>query len=190
VPDPGLVVLCGLPGTGKSSVAVPLARQLSAAYLRIDAIEQALVNSGELNAAPTAVGYLTGYALAADQLRVGLSAVVECVNPLKVTRDAWQRVAARYNSWILEAELVCSDRSEHQRRVESRTTDIPGLVLPTWQHVLDRGYEPWDRKHLVIDTAASSIADTVEHIHQQVSARTAQRHHTLNRPGESGDLLC
>jgi predicted kinase len=167
---PGLVLMCGLPGTGKSSVAIPLARELSAAYLRIDTIEQALVNSGELSAAPSAVGYLTGYALAADQLRLGLLVVAECVNPLKITRDAWQHVATQHNCWILETELVCSDRSEHQRRIESRTTDIPGLVLPTWRQVVDRTYEPWDRKHLVIDTAAASIADTVAHIHQRVSA--------------------
>ena len=54
---------------------------MSAAYLRIDTIEQALAHSGELTAAPTA-GYLTGYALAADQLRVGLLTIVECVNRL------------------------------------------------------------------------------------------------------------
>jgi predicted kinase len=157
-------------GTGKSSVAIPLARKLSAAYVRIDTIEQALVSSGEIGAAPTAVGYLTGYALAGDQLRVGLLVVAECVNPLKVTRDAWQRVATQHNCWILEAELVCSDQSEHQRRVEHRTTDIPKLILPTWRQVVARTYKPWDRQHLVIDTATSSIADTVAHIHQRVRA--------------------
>jgi hypothetical protein len=41
LPGPGLSVICGLPGAGKSSVAVPLAREMSAAYLRIDTIEQA-----------------------------------------------------------------------------------------------------------------------------------------------------
>src|SRR5690242_15532319 len=34
------------------------------AYLRIDTIEQALVESGELAAPPAAAGYVTGYALA------------------------------------------------------------------------------------------------------------------------------
>jgi predicted kinase len=143
---------------------------MSAAYLRIDTIEQAIAHSGELTAAPTAVGYLTGCALAADQLRVGLLTIVECVNPLKITRDAWRRVATHHGAWIVEAELICSDQQEHQRRVESRTTDLPGVVLPTWQQVVDRNYEPWDREHLVIDTAASSIADTVEQIHQQTRA--------------------
>lgn len=51
----GRVVIGGLPGTGKSTVAVPLARKLDAAYLRIDAIEQAFSDSGELSRRPTFV---------------------------------------------------------------------------------------------------------------------------------------
>ena len=56
--------------------------------------------------------------------------------------------------------MVCSDRHEHRRRVESRISDIPGLVLPTWQQVLDRQYEPWKNAH-VIDTAGRTLEDTL-----------------------------
>lgn len=174
MPSSGLIVLAGLPGTGKSAVAAPLANRLRAAYLRIDTIEQSLVNSGELSAPPYAVGYLTGYALAADQLRVGLSIVAECVNPLKATRDAWRRVAVEHDCSIIEVELVCSDQDEHRRRVEVRSSDIPGLVLPTWQQVLERHYEPWDRDHLVIDTSITSIDHAVQRIHQHATD-TARR---------------
>jgi predicted kinase len=167
--DPGLIVIAGLPGTGKSAVAAPLAKRLRAPYLRIDTIEQSLVNSGELSTAPSAVGYLTGYALAADQLRVGLSAVVECVNPLRTTRDSWRRVAVEHDCWIIEVELICSDQREHRRRVESRSSDIPGLVLPTWREVRERRYEPWDRDHLVIDTSVTSVDHAVQRIHQHAS---------------------
>ncbi len=61
---------------------------------------------------------------------------------------------------LVEIEVVCSDGREHQRRVESRIADIPGLVLPTWQQVLDRYYEPWETAH-VIDTAGRTCEETV-----------------------------
>ncbi|MGK3203210.1 AAA family ATPase [Amycolatopsis sp. MEPSY49] len=161
-----LVVLGGLPGTGKSTVARPLARALAAAYPRIDTIEQALVDSGELSAPPRAAGYVTGYALARDQLANGVAVVAECVNPLKITREAWRAVGPR----VLEVELVCSDPAEHRARVEGRTADIPGPELPTWRDVVEREYEPWDRDHLVVDTAATTVAGCVELILRHVTA--------------------
>ncbi|WP_370962484.1 adenylyl-sulfate kinase [Amycolatopsis sp. cg9] len=167
---PGLILLGGLPGTGKSTVAVPVARALGAAYLRIDRIEQALVDSGELPENPMAAGYLVGYALARDQLDVGVSVVAECVNPLKLTRDAWKSVGDRHGRWTLEAELVCSLPAEHRARVEHRTVDVEGLRLPTWQQVLDREYEAWDRDHLVIDTAVTSVAESVDLVLRHANA--------------------
>ncbi|MDS0135812.1 MULTISPECIES: AAA family ATPase [unclassified Amycolatopsis] len=166
-----LVVLGGLPGTGKSTVARPLARALGAAYLRIDTIEQALVDSGELPARPRAAGYVAGYALARDQLANGVCVVAECVNPLAITRDAWRAVGDR----VLEVELVCSDPVEHRARVEGRAGDIPGLELPTWRDVVEREYEPWDRDHLVVDTAAVTAAGCVELILRYVGRLPANR---------------
>jgi predicted kinase len=111
-----------------------------------------------------ALGYEVGYAVAAEQLRHGLDVVAECVNPLAVTRDAWVRAAGRAGAGVLEVELVCSDRGEHRRRAESRAVDIPGLVPPTWQRIVDREYEPWTREHLVLDTAVLSAAECVAEI--------------------------
>ncbi|RJQ83987.1 AAA family ATPase [Amycolatopsis panacis] len=167
----GLILLSGLPGTGKSTIAAPLARALRAAYLRIDTIEQTLVESGELAAPPRTAGYLTGYALAGDQLGIGVTVVAECVNPLKITRDAWARVAGENAAWLLEVELICSDPTEHRSRVENRRIDIPGLTPQTWRQVLDREYEAWDREHLIIDTAIASARRAADIIVEQAAVK-------------------
>lgn len=70
-------------------------------------------------------------------------------------------MAARTAVRLIEVEVVCPDREEHRRRVEGRTPDIPGLVLPSWEAVLRLDYEPWDRPHLVVDSAASSHSEAV-----------------------------
>jgi predicted kinase len=170
----GLIVIAGLPGTGKSTIAVPLARRLAAPYLRVDTIEQALVDSGELAEPPRVAGYVAGYALARDQLGIGVTVVVECVNPLKITRDAWKPVADGQQAWLLDVEIVCSDPGEHRSRVENRSVDVPGLVPPTWQDVLDREYERWDRDRLVIDTAVVSVEEAVDAVRQEVAVRNSR----------------
>jgi hypothetical protein len=68
----------------------------------------------------------------------------------------------------VEIETICSDVQEHRRRIETRPHDLPGLVLPTWQEVLDRDYRGWDREHLTIDTAGRSIEACVEFIRVQL----------------------
>ena len=149
-----LIVLSGLPGVGKTTIARELARSLDAVHLRIDSIEQALREAGVV---VEAEGYLVAHAVAADNLRVGRSVIADCVNPWPLTRDAWRAVGERCSVSVLEVEVVCSDQAEHRRRVESREADIAGHRLPTWQEVVDRDYRPWDRRPLVIDTAHPSL---------------------------------
>ena len=146
-----LIVMGGLPGTGKTSVSRELARHLRALHLRIDTIEFALASSESV---PVGVaGYVVAYAVAADALRQGLPVVADCVNPLAITRNAWRDVAKSAAAEIIEVEIVCSALIEHRRRVETRVSDIPGLGLPSWKDVLEREYEPWDRQPVVLDTA-------------------------------------
>ena len=72
-----LVIFGGLPGTGKSTIARALARRIGAAWLRIDTIEQAMVDAGRDRQALEDAGYRVAYALARDNLALGLSVVAD-----------------------------------------------------------------------------------------------------------------
>ncbi|WP_460439239.1 AAA family ATPase [Amycolatopsis stemonae] len=153
MPPPLLIVVGGLPATGKTTVATDLARRTGFAFLRVDTIEQAIVRASALEQPLGPVGYVVAREVAADLLRTGVSVIAECVNPLVVTRDAWRATALGAGARVLETEIVCSDPAEHRRRAESRDTGIPDLVPPTWQDIVAREYEPWTRDRLVVDTA-------------------------------------
>jgi predicted kinase len=131
-------------------------------YLRIDTIEQALRSTDALAGEVGPAGYVVAYELARSNLSLGLTVVADCVNPLPVTREAWQAVAADASSRIVEVEIVCSDIPEHRRRVEQRSIDVPGLVPPTWAAVQQRDYEPWTTQRLVIDTAFLGAREAAE----------------------------
>jgi predicted kinase len=156
-----LIVLSGLPGVGKTSIARELARTLAAVYLRIDSIEQALRQSG-MNV--EGEGYAVAHAVAADNLRAGRIVVADCVNPWPLTRDEWRAVGEQSGVPVVDVEIVCSDQAEHRLRVESRAPDIAGHRVPTWQEVVERDYRAWDRRRLVIDTAGRSVSESVQAI--------------------------
>jgi predicted kinase len=153
-----LIVLSGRSGTGKTTIARELARQLGAVYLRIDSIEQPIRGAyGVVDE----TGYRIAYAIAEDNLRLGRTVVADSVNPLPMTREAWRAVGERAKTKIVDVEVVCADSAEHKRRVETREADIPGLRLPSWQEVVDRDYRAWDRERLVIDTARLNVEQSV-----------------------------
>jgi predicted kinase len=129
--------------------------------LRIDSIEQAIRGFATWNQPLDDIGYRVAYAVAEDNLPIGRTVMADCVNPLRLTRDAWVAVAKRAGVRAVEIEVTCSARDEHRRRVEARAADIPGMMTPTWADVVTREYHPWDREHLVIDTANRTIEESV-----------------------------
>ncbi|MET7332305.1 AAA family ATPase [Nonomuraea sp. NPDC005650] len=156
-----LIVIGGLPATGKTTLARLLAARIGAVHVRIDTIEQAIVRSGLAGHPVGPAGYVVGYALAGEHLRQGLTVIAESVNPLAITRDAWREVGVEAGVPVAEVEVVCSDPAEHRHRVASRSVDIPGLWLPDWREVVEREYEPWERERVVVDTAGQGPEDSL-----------------------------
>jgi predicted kinase len=173
-----LVVLAGLPGTGKTTIARLVAAELRAAHIRIDSIDAALLRAGAAGGERHGIGvYGAGQAVAEDTLRAGTPVVADAVNAVHAAREAWSTVAARVGAPLCFVELVCSDPAEHRRRVEGRASDLEGLPELSWADVQARAYDPWQEPRLVVDTAsidASACATRVlEHLRSDRVPRTA-----------------
>ncbi|NTF43430.1 AAA family ATPase [Rhizobium rhizogenes] len=165
-----LVIFGGLPGSGKTTIARALAERLGATYVRLDTIEQALRNSGMLRDEVGPAGYIAAYGIAGDNLKLGNTVIADSVNPISITREAWSQVARRAGVSAIDVEVICSDRVEHRRRVETRQTDIEGHVNPTRDEVVTLSYENWGPGPIVVDTALKAVDDIVTELVDRLRA--------------------
>jgi predicted kinase len=167
-----LIIFGGLPGTGKTTISKEVAKRLKAVYLRVDTIEQTLLNLDD-NRDSFVVGsegYLIGYAIAKENLALGFDVIADSVNAIAITRHDWRQVANDANTVFVEIELICSDKKTHQDRVEGRVPDIDGHKLPTWKDVLSRDYEPWESISILVDTSRHTVDESVQKIIEYIKS--------------------
>ena len=175
-----LVVLSGLPGTGKTTIAKALVAKRSAAYVRVDEIEHALRQHWGFDQEIGAAGYVVAFAIASSNLKLGNFVVADCVNPVLESRQGWRDVVrAVEGARIIEVEIICSDQNEHRRRVERRSPDIIGFTMPTWSSVTSHAYDPWTEPRLIVDTAFLSALDAVLMIEGQLDMMAEDRQPSL-----------
>lgn len=155
-----LMEFCGLPGTGKSTLARTIAVELHSPLLRIDEIESSMWRGGLPRDLTGIAAYVLAHDLAVGFLRSGLPVVVDAVSPVADARVNWSHAAALTSARHRVVETVCLDLAEHRRRVEGRPNDMPGFVLPTWEQVQRQRqeYEPRTDHPLVVDTTQPESA--------------------------------
>jgi predicted kinase len=163
---PTLYIFSGLPASGKSTLAVALARRLQAVYLRIDTIEQTLTEAG--NAEVKSEGYEVAYRVAVDNLKLGLNVVADSCNSIVITRRAWEKAASDSSASFINLQVTCSDRAEHRRRVETRISNVPGLTAATWPEVEQREYDTWKQDRIMIDTAGRTEQESLDELYRAV----------------------
>lgn len=159
-----LVVLGGLPGVGKTTCAVELARRMPASFVRLDAIESGVVAAGLSTFESIGpAGYAVAHQIVRSGLGAGLHVVVDAVNPVAAARDGWRDLGGECGADVLLVEVRCDDVVEHRRRVESRTADLPGHQVPSWNDVAGLRFEEWPDADLHADTSRStgSVVDAI-----------------------------
>ncbi|MBA2719515.1 MAG: ATP-binding protein [Chloroflexi bacterium] len=160
-----LIVLSGLPATGKTAVAAAVARELRAPLLSVDPIDSALAQVGVDDTDPPGLAaYAVVGAIAEDNLALGLTVVVDAVNAVGEAKTFWIELARRLGAPLLVVETVLSDPELHLSRLQGRERDL-AIPEPTWEAVELRRSEwvAWPFAPLVVN-AAEPLADNVERV--------------------------
>jgi predicted kinase len=173
--SPRLVVLAGLPGSGKSTLAQEVVARTGAVWLRVDTVEAALLASGIPRSFETGLAaYAVTRAIAREHLALRRDVVIDAVNGVEEARRMWRTLARESGARRYVVEVLCSDLTEHRRRVEHRRAPTPPLPAPTWEEVRRREYRRWTEPVLTVD-GLRPREETVERVLRYVRARPPRR---------------
>jgi predicted kinase len=165
-----LVVMSGLPGSGKSTVAEGIARALRIPLLSVDPIESAVIEAGVQRGFETGLAaYLVARRLAHEQLRLGNSAVIDAVNAEEEGKDIWRNLAKDHAMDLILIECFITDGEIYRRRLESRVRNLVGMPEVSWDQVEQRQahYTDWKEPVLRLDStqpAGSNIQRALDYI--------------------------
>jgi len=170
--QPTVLVITGLPGTGKSTLAESIAKLVGVPAFSGDWLLGAIAPSDVLNGVerPVVRGIYERLlsSLLTRQLMLGQSAVLDCI----ATDDfieGWSAIADQYGARLVTVECVCSDETLHRSRIDGRRRNIPGWHEIDWTHVeyMKSEIQPLQVPHLRIDAivrADINVSTVLHHI--------------------------
>ena len=151
--DATLILFAGLPGSGKTTLARLVAKQLTLPLLSKDRVQRVL-RDHHLAAENTGDGYYIILDMADEQLSMGVSVILDATFPLDHFRMVASEIAARHSARFCPIYCYCSDDGEWRRRMTERVQYIPGWRPVGWDDVLRMReyYQPWNDNAVVLDS--------------------------------------
>jgi len=130
--DNTLVIFSGLPGTGKSTLADRLARQLRWPLLCIDDVIGEIPENAGIPFWDSRVDILLD--VVNTQLEVGLSVIVESVF-MNMDRHHTRDLARKHQARFLPIYVFVSDENIWKERVRTRSTEMNDRDVATWENI-------------------------------------------------------
>jgi len=166
VARPVLVVICGLPGSGKSYLARHLRAHLGAAIVETDHVRRILFTCPRHTGPESAWVYAVCHTLIARLLGRSQSVIFDATNLIERNREHLYRIADRAQARLVVVRTVAPDAVIRQRleRRSGRTDpeDLSQADIGVYEKMLP-SEQRIRRQHLVIDTT-QDMAQAVRRI--------------------------
>jgi hypothetical protein len=151
-PTATLILVCGLPGSGKTTLARRLAADLRAPLISKESL-QALLDDFAPGAVPVTAYHLL-MALAAQQLALGLRVILDAVFPTPLFREEAREIAIRHDAHLRIIHCTCSDEAAWQARIDA--DDPSGHRRDEFER-LRSIYKPWQAEEAHIADSAGPL---------------------------------
>lgn len=152
-PSPRLVLVCGLPGAGKTTVAGTVVDELDAVRIRTDVVRKDLFDDPTYSDAETEAVYNTVCERAATHLANGDRVVLDGTFRERSLREPALDLARDHgvDRMVLKVE---ADDDVVKRRIRQREDDASDADVSVYEHYRDR-FDPIQVDHAVVDNSGS-----------------------------------
>jgi predicted kinase len=176
--QPVLVMLCGLPGTGKSTLACRLADRLPAVVVESDRVRQKLFSPPTYSVGESQCVHKVCHILIGWYLRHYYHVLYDATNLYEFHRAIVYRLAAQSGARLVVAELAASDeivreRLKPRRRGDSAIADPDNYSDADWEVYvrMRRRAEPIRHEHITIDTDDSDVERAVRCVLEAIKSQ-------------------
>lgn len=162
-----MIVVGGIPGTGKSTLAIALSKSMNIPVFSKDELEAAIARKGICSSKDMhGVGYEIMASLAKSQIANGNGAIFDFIASRSRVNDLWPQLLKTDIKYI---ECICSDENVHRERISSRNRNIEGWYELTWEDVLNikSTYQSLRSQRLTIDSI-NNLTDNIERAQEYV----------------------
>lgn len=169
---PVLIMMSGLPGSGKSHLSQRLAQQLSAVVIESDHVRKALFPEPTYSAQESTIVHRTCQRTMRRLLSKGVRVIFDATNLVEFQREVLYSLAERSGAALLIVRTVAPEQVIRER-LEQRKDSTQSASDADWRiyRRMSEREQRIDRTHLCIDTS-HDIDDAVRKIVKTVSRCT------------------
>jgi len=164
--EPPLIVVSGLPGTGKSFFCHKLAERLSFLILASDSSRKILFPSPQYKENENKRLFAACHVLIEELLRKGIPVIFDATNLLEHHREYFYRAAERAGAKLILVWVEAPTELVRQRLLAREKAAMPQYDSEAGWEVYNKmkpRREKISRNHLVVDTS-QDIADVIDKI--------------------------
>ncbi len=154
--NPVLIIISGLPGTGKSYLARRLIDRLPAVIVESDHVRKVLFPQPDYSGPESMWVHRIAHAVTERLLKAGYRVIYDATNLIEWHREKIYRIAEKVGARLVVVQVVAPEEVIRRRLAQRARTREPGDVSDaTWEvyEHLKRRVDPLRRPHLVVDTS-------------------------------------
>jgi len=157
----GIIIVCGLPGSGKTTFAVALAKDIGAVHLNTDRIRAAEGKQGQYAEASKTGIYESLYARCREELSLGNVVVLDGTFSRHFYREPFLLLADELSVPLVWIEITAPEDVIRER--VSKTRPYTEADFSVYQKIKSE-FEPLPATHLVLDSVTMSTKEMLEQV--------------------------